>query len=148
MAISPAVAVSESFGDYCELFRIHKEAFHILQIGQKLNLDIAFSDDLTLELALTQTADTSYLRLFVNKTLGSLMEYDRKNNTNLIQTVQSLAEHMGIRTQTAQALYLHRNTLLSRIQKIESLTGMDLSRNEDLYKISFAFKISKLLDPP
>ena len=49
-------------------------------------------------------------------------------------------------TQTAQALYLHRNTLLYRIHRIEMLTGLNLSLSDDLYKAAIALRIYSLLD--
>jgi DNA-binding PucR family transcriptional regulator len=48
---------------------------------------------------------------------------------------------MGVRTKTADALYLHRNTLLHRIQKIEQLTGRDLSRSKELTDLALALRM-------
>ena len=77
--------------------------------------------------------------------MGKLIEYDQQNNSHLLQTLQELVNHMGVHTQTANALYLHRNTLLHRIRRIESLTGLDLSSSDDLYRANTALRIRKLL---
>jgi hypothetical protein len=145
MNIQPWVAVSAPIQSYAGLSRAHQEAYQIIQIGWKLEVHIAFAEELALELALTRGADKTCLHTFVKQTLGVLEEYDAKNRTELLRTAQALADHMGIHTQTAKALYLHRNTLLGRVQKIQTLTGLDLGCSEDLYKVSFALKIRKLL---
>ena len=78
--------------------------------------------------------------------LDALIKYDQQNKTSLLKTLQELVNHMGIHTQTAQALYLHRNTLLYRIHRIEMLTGLNLSLSDDLYKAAIALRIYSLLD--
>ena len=140
------ICVSVSLHSYTQQGIAHTEAFYILQIAKKLGQHIAFTQDLTFELAILRGTNNNYLKAFVQETLGALEEYDHRNNGNLMQTLQELVNHMGVRTQTAKALYLHRNTLLYRIQRIKTLTGLDLSQSEDLYKMGIALLIRALLD--
>lgn len=140
------VAVSAPFLSYTGLETIHAEAFDALRIARKLGKKIIFTQDTTLELAILRGANIRYLRNFVANTLGVLEEYDQHNGTNLMMTLQELVNHMGVHTQTARALYLHRNTLLYRIRRIEMLTGLDLNKSQDLYKIGIALQIRMLLD--
>ncbi|EJW91354.1 protein containing Helix-turn-helix, Fis-type domain protein [gut metagenome] len=53
-----------------------------------------------------------------------------------------LIQNMGVRTQAAEALFLHRNTLLYRIRKIEQLLNCDLSNGEELIKLAIALKVA------
>ena len=140
------VAVSAPFLSYTGLETVHAEAFDALRIARKLDKRIVFAQDSTLELAILRGANIRYLRSFVANTLGVLEEYDKRNGTNLMLTLQELVNHMGVHTQTARALYLHRNTLLYRIRRIEVLTGLDLNKSQDLYKIGIALQIRMLLD--
>lgn len=141
----PRIAISTPIQNYMELIQKHREAYLVIQIGLRLDMQVAFAEELTMELALLQGADNASLRAFSKATLSAVQEYDAANHTELLRTAQALVDHMGIHTQTAQALYLHRNTLQGRIRRIETLTGLDLSRSDDLYKISFALKIRRLL---
>ncbi|MGG7572368.1 PucR family transcriptional regulator [Streptomyces sirii] len=54
----------------------------------------------------------------------------------LLHTLETYLAHNGSWARTAEALHLHVNTVHYRIQRIESLTGRDLSRLDhklDLY---------------
>ncbi len=43
----------------------------------------------------------------------------------------------------AEALSIHRNSLSYRINKIIDLTGLDLTSNEDIFRLSYGFKVEK-----
>ena len=146
LGLQVTICVSTSLDSYTHLSSAHAEAFHTIRIAKKLGRHVVFTQELIFELAILRGTDNSYLKSFVQETLGVLEEYDRRNNGNLMETLQELVNHMGVRTQTAKALYLHRNTLLYRIQRIKSLTGLDLSQSEDLYKVGIALLIRSLLD--
>jgi hypothetical protein len=60
----------------------------------------------------------------------------------LSATIEMLFEQELNLTDTAKALYIHRNTLLYRIDKIQKLTGFDLRK----FSESFTFKILWLLN--
>ena len=146
LELESTVAISAPLFSYAQLGAAHGEAFHVLRIAKKLGLSVAFTQDLSFELALLRGTDNRYLKAFVRDTLGVLEEYDRRNNSSLMQTLQVLVDHMGVQTQTAKALYLHRNTLLYRIHRIKALTGLDLSQSRDLYKVGVALRVRLLLD--
>lgn len=146
LSLKTVVSVSLSLGSYSDLPAAHEEAFHTLKIAQSLGEQIAFTQDLFFELSLLCGADNHYLCAFAHNVLDALIKYDQQNKTSLLKTLQELVNHMGIHTQTAQALYLHRNTLLYRIHRIELITGLNLSLSDDLYKAAIALRIYSLLD--
>lgn len=87
-----------------------------------------------------KTADAPYVRRFVEETLGALEEYDRCNHTALLQTLEALIRSGGSRKETAEALFLHRNTLSNRIQKLEQITGCNLSDSDSRFRLELALK--------
>ena len=64
---------------------------------------------------------------FMEDKLNAFIEYDQKNESELLETLEVLVNNLGARNVTANALHLHRNTLIYRIKKIENQTGYDLS---------------------
>lgn len=56
--------------------------------------------------------------------LETILAYDRKRNGNLRETLESYLDHGGSLAETAAALHIHRNTLLHRLERIESLFDM------------------------
>ncbi len=64
---------------------------------------------------------------FVQEVLGALVEYDRSQGTNLVETLRAYFEHNGNVMQTAEALFVHRNTLLYRLQRASEIGRFDLT---------------------
>ncbi len=76
-----------------------------------------------------------------NKVLQQLLEKDRKDQTHLVQTLRVyLAENCSI-THAADRLFIHRHTMMNRIQMIRDLTGINL---DDYYQRIY-FSISLLM---
>lgn len=72
---------------------------------------------------------TPEFRNIINSELGVTIEEFFKNNLNL--------------TDTAAKLYIHRNTLLYRLDKIYKSTGFDLRKFEDSWLFKLAWLIEK-----
>lgn len=73
------------------------------------------------------------------------IEYDQENESELLETLEVLVNNLGARNVTANALHLHRNTLIYRIKKIENQTGYDLSDPNSILEIALALRIKKFL---
>jgi hypothetical protein len=63
---------------------------------------------------------------FVNETIGLLLAYDLGTANALLPTVRAFIEHGGRLRETAEHLYVHRNTLAYRLQKAAEILGADL----------------------
>jgi DNA-binding PucR family transcriptional regulator len=57
--------------------------------------------------------------------LNPLERYDREHHGDLVKTLNAYLRHGGNATHTANALYLHRNSLRYRLARIQALTGLD-----------------------
>ncbi|NHZ71518.1 MAG: hypothetical protein GWP17_00310 [Aquificales bacterium] len=58
--------------------------------------------------------------------IHTLNAYDNRRGTKLIHTLETYLDHGGSLVETAQALFMHRNTLRHRIERIEELCSVDL----------------------
>lgn len=58
--------------------------------------------------------------------LVSLYRYDQAHNSNFCHILRTYLNHDRNAAETARALFMHRNTMLYNIQKIESILGVDL----------------------
>lgn len=61
-----------------------------------------------------------------NNEVIALVLYDKKNGTNLVEVLQAYLLHERNTTETAKALFIHRNTMLYKIHKIEEIMGCGL----------------------
>lgn len=65
-----------------------------------------------------------------NYQLQQLLDYDRRNGTNYVQTLRVYLSNNCSITQSAGYLFIHRHTLLKRLEKIREISDLNL---EDWY---------------
>jgi sugar diacid utilization regulator len=75
--------------------------------------------------------------------IARLAEYDRERSTALLRTLEEFLRRRGNISATAEALYVHPNTLRQRLRRIMDLTGIDL-RRDDWLMVEIAVKLVKL----
>ncbi|GGK48560.1 helix-turn-helix domain-containing protein [Nocardia camponoti] len=78
-----------------------------------------------------------------NRLLGPLTDYDTDHGTDLLPTLHAFLESNGAWRTTASALHIHVSTLHYRIQRIEGLTGRDLSTARDRVDLYLACSMSE-----
>ncbi|WP_335506913.1 helix-turn-helix domain-containing protein [Neobacillus vireti] len=79
--------------------------------------------------------------LFVKKQLGPLLSYSEGKNTDLSNTLHTFLQNNGNVKNTAEELYIHRSSLLYRLEKIESLLDIQLSDAEVRFNLMMALKL-------
>lgn len=67
-----------------------------------------------------------------------LRTYDAAHGTNIVGNVLTFLEENGNVVKAAKRLFLHRNTLQYRLQKVEELTGLNLERAQDRLSLHIA----------
>ncbi|MBQ1260577.1 MAG: helix-turn-helix domain-containing protein, partial [Clostridia bacterium] len=80
-----------------------------------------------------------FLQEVFNK--GSLESLDRET----LMTVQSFFENNLNVSETSRKLFVHRNTLVYRLEKIRKLTGLDLREFEHAVTFKVALMVKKYL---
>ncbi len=73
-----------------------------------------------------------------------LLKYDAENNTELTQTLLKFLECKFNISETAKELYIHRNTLINRMNKIKELLYDDLESMDTLIPLcveSYAYRL-------
>lgn len=86
------------------------------------------------------------MRRFFENTLGKLYQYDKETESELVPTLASWLDNNLNIAQTARSLFIHRNTLLYRIEKISSILNTDLKDSNELLKYQLALKIYQILE--
>ncbi len=112
--------------------------------------EVVTFDDLGFYRLLFQVGDRAELRAFVDQVLGPLLAYDQKHKTDLVQTIATyLAQNNSLQA-TAKELYVHVNTAAYRLQRIETIIGLDLSKTEDclLARVSLMILEDEVIGTP
>ena len=140
--------VCQSMSDYRRGFA---EASEALQMGQHLSTQpandhaiVTHFNDLGVYRYLYKIAHMDDLRDVYQDQVARIDSYDRRKNTDLLVTLETYLECAGNLTKTAERLYVHRNTLIQRLDRLQSLCDIDLQERANWLTLQVAIKIYKL----
>lgn len=125
--------------------RVYKEALQAMQLGERLQLShVVDFNSLGVYRLLGQLDDIPVVRSYTEQVIGPLVQYDLEHRSSLVQTLDAYFNHHGNITQTAETLYIHRNTLLYRLERIQELTGHHLNQPNMRLALHLALKFWQL----
>jgi len=78
--------------------------------------------------------------------LHALIEYDKDKQSDYVKTLDIYLQNEMNATRTAEALYLHRSSLLKRLNKIEKQFGIDLSDSDNRLHLQICLKLLKIFN--
>jgi DNA-binding PucR family transcriptional regulator len=81
------------------------------------------------------------LERFRHPALSVLSQYDLKKGTELYRTLQAHLRCSGNLKMTAAELFIHRNSLTYRMERIVELTGIDLSDSYTRFLLLASYEI-------
>ena len=138
-----ALAFGSSYPSLREMSTSFKEAKSALYFVSRINPEdrIAHFDKLTLYRLFFDIHDhiPTSADIFVDRNLKLLMEYDEKNGAELVHTLKFYLQNNGNLIKTADALYIHRNTLIYRLNLIKRTLNNNL--DSSLTRISLFLSI-------
>ena len=85
------------------------------------------------------------LQSFYVEYISLLKKYDENHNTTLINDLEVFLQYNGNLGLASKSLYIHRNTLIYRIKKIEELTGKPLNDFQNCVCFYIGIMTSKYL---
>lgn len=123
-----------------------KEAMETIRIASQLDNErnIAHFDDFMVYHLLNSSGNIEILRDFYNNSIKPLVDYDSKNHTSLINTLEGYFKCRGNMSEAAKLLYIHRNTLLYRLDKIKEILKIDLENGEENLELQLGIHMMKL----
>lgn len=130
------------YANATELFRSYQEAKVSYEMGKLLKNNVAFFSNLGLERILFKH-DIQDLKEYFKHVLGELYKHDDSENS-LVNTLEVYSSNQFDMNKTAQAMFLHRNTLRYRLHKIEDILGCSFYDYNTRLDIVAAFKIKSL----
>ncbi len=145
--LTVCAGISDRVESYIGLRQGFQDALEAVKIGviEKSDKTAFQIKDFRLEQVLLDFKGNARLQKCLDETFSALRDHDRRHKSNLMETLSALTASLGSKVNTADRLFLHRNTLIYRINKIEELTGMDLTDSNTISRLSFLFKIQPFL---
>ena len=132
--------LSSHLSDIAECNRQSNKA---LEIGQLLKSSeiLLFYDKYSVYSLLEQYPDQENLTKLCHSAIFTLAEYDLEHNTALLETLHAYLYSQKNMTTAAATLYIHRNTLVNRMTKINDLIHTDLEDCETVFHLLLSYHI-------
>jgi len=146
-ALVPGVVFSWGIGMHqdgiMQFHKSYKKAYVALDLSvkQKESGERVSFDDTQLNRLLVHLANDDEVRDITLSTIKPLIEYEEKREMDLIHTFTAYDNQNGNVSQAARVLNLHRQSLLYRLRKIESLTHLSLDNPDDVFLLSISIKV-------
>lgn len=131
-----SVGASRAIGRMDRLSRAQDEARWALRSAEARGERIVRYAETSLELGPRTPGEA---RLLIDRVLGPLLAAPG-SSAELLSTLRTFLERGRSWQATADALHLHRHTVMYRIRKVEELTGRDISDTGDLAQLWMALQ--------
>ncbi|CAM3169831.1 PucR family transcriptional regulator [Sporolactobacillus spathodeae] len=116
-----------------------KEAYQVIEVAQAMpdTKKLYFYDDIGIY-QLLKAVPQDFLDHFIADHLGGLIDYDEKHHLDLAHTLAVFFRCRGSKGDTAKQLYIHRQTLYNRLDKISLILGDDFTSPQRRYCLEMA----------
>lgn len=153
------VHLSIGIGNSCQHIPDYRRGFaeanEALQMGQNLHLWkeseekgnnplVTHFNDLGVYRYLYKIAHMDDLRDVYQDQVARIDHYDRRKNTDLLDTLETYLECAGNLTKTSERLFVHRNTLIQRLERLQALCDIDMQDRSNWLTLQVAIKVYKL----
>lgn len=153
-AIKPILSQYDGFfgvGNICghlaSIPAVYSQIMACIRYGSKTNPEdrIFYYEDYAMyqivELALEAANRSMHTRNpihLMNNESVALLEYDTKNNDDLLDVLDCYLLHDCNLKETSEALFIHRNTLRNKLEKIEEIMGLSLGNPKTEERLRFS----------
>jgi len=95
---------------------------------------------------LLRTTARDELEAFARRTLEPLLAHDRAHGSDLLRTLRIHLEEDRVQRRTAARCFIHVNTVVYRVRRLEELLGVSLDNPQAVFDLTLALRILDLLD--
>jgi len=133
-----SIGISLQASQFAQAIRHFQEAEQVLQYQGKDGSP--FFADLGIFRLLAHIPQEQVLTPFITDYIGPLIHYDQENGSQLLETLRCYLEQNMAKQETADRLYIHRQTLYHRLEKMKDLLGADFARPQHRLCLEIALR--------
>ncbi|PLR78695.1 PucR family transcriptional regulator [Bacillus sp. V3-13] len=143
------IAAGKFINNLCDLHKSYYTAKETFNIQHRMTMGEIhhFYEDLHLYRLIALMSKHIDLQELVMEYLQPVIEYDEKYNGKLLETLKTYLECNGSKQETSKQLFIVRQTLYHRLQKLENLLGEDFMDHEKRVAIEFMLLVKDYLTP-
>lgn len=128
--------ISKSYHQAVSICRLHAKG--------KADPSMIYYTDMGIYKLLIGIEDPEILKEYYSNTIRPLADYDKEQNSDLCRVLSCYLRHDGSVKETADELFVHRNTVNYKLKKIESLLSMKLSSLDARLQLSVGFMLQDM----
>jgi sugar diacid utilization regulator len=137
--------ISNSFSDFLELRNCYLQALAALQLGHKKSPEFwvyQFADyvlDYLIDRAKGELSGNSLL----HPGYIILRDLDKQRGTDYVKTIRHFIEAQYHTNMAARNLFIHKTTLIRRLEKIGDITGIDFENPDEILHLAISLRLQK-----
>lgn len=138
--------VSNPFTGFRELRHYHKQSLIALDFASRPQafLWTQYFSDVVLDYILEQSNRELPLHLICSQRILQIRQYDAEHQTDFYITLECYIRNKFNAVQTAKELQIHRSTFLYRMERLQTLFGLDLNQRDALLYVLLSMKMLEL----
>ena len=139
-----SIGISRYYEPIDKLKYAYNDAVFSLKIGSDIfkgTKNIYPYNDLILYHLIYSLTNNPIIERIYNITIKKIINYDKENNADLLETLKVLVDFNFSITESAETMYIHRNTLYKRMDRLSQVTGYDLDNSQNRLLLQLGLKI-------
>jgi len=142
------VAIGGACRDPSEIARAYAQARRTIAAMRRMGRqgEVFAFEDLGIHRLLLQVPDLNELRSFADEVMGPLAAHERQHRSGYLKTLAVYLRENGSLQRAARRLHVHPNTVTYRLNRVESITALDLDRYQDRLIAQVALEILDALE--
>jgi len=139
---------SEAFSDLFDIGRYYNQSRKALFFGELMDPKNRMAEykNYVLNDFIYETSRSLDMKSFCHAGVLNLYEFDKNNGTEYYRTLYEYLKKDKNVIATAEALFIHRNTVNYRLEKIKELLGIRLRETEETIHILMTYKMMEILE--
>lgn len=141
------VGIGRSYLDISQLYKSQEQAKLIVEhLSKSTTESIIHYDDLGIYRILAHDGLKGELIDFCKDTIMPLIEHDKVYNSELVKTLKQYFKFDGNMKKISENMYMHYNTIVYRVNKINEITGLDIEESDNRLNLQIALKILDIIE--
>lgn len=140
--------ISDIFEDLYTLPLYHRQSIQALRLAEKLSPNdylLEYNDYKHYDLLLSNI-DKAPFDSFYSNAFTTLLSYDIQNNSSYIETLYQYYIHNKNLAKSAQSLFIHKNTVSYRINKVREIFSFNIENALFRYQFLTSYYVKELAD--
>lgn len=140
--------ISCSFSNLSDVCKYLKQSLKSIELGVSMNKKkFLFSyEDYSIYHLMSIFSTYEDLKDFCHPAIFTLVEYDNRYNDRLMESLGAYLNNSTNIEKASNAIGIHRNTMASRIKKIEGIINLNIHDDNILFHLFFSYKVLKFID--